>query len=255
MTQDQTRQLGIEFERRVQAIDPTTEVAGKMDTDDIYSYLNQYQLQYVKSLYVADGQAESQTRQSYKIQDILKPLIKESKLLEPVEANNSNNKAYVVDLPSDYYSYIRSVSHITSDYEKESTDAWLPNIMLKQEDAQKVIEASYDNGRILRNPVCVIAQKDGNKYTMDIIRDRYTTIDGVNVWYITKPAQFGWDGEKIVPCDLPYDCFEDLVTGAVELYFGYKYKVTLASQAARRNAARQELGTDKQPQQTQEAES
>jgi hypothetical protein len=40
MSIEETRQLGIEFERRIQAIDPTAEIVGKMSTDDIYSYLN-----------------------------------------------------------------------------------------------------------------------------------------------------------------------------------------------------------------------
>lgn len=40
MTLEQTRQLGIEFERRVQTMIPETEFVAKLDTDTIYSYLN-----------------------------------------------------------------------------------------------------------------------------------------------------------------------------------------------------------------------
>jgi hypothetical protein len=42
MTQEQTRQLGIEFERRIQAMVPSEEFINKLDTDTIYSYLNEY---------------------------------------------------------------------------------------------------------------------------------------------------------------------------------------------------------------------
>jgi len=42
MTLDETRQLGIEFERRCQTFDPSLQTVGKLDTEDIYSYLNQY---------------------------------------------------------------------------------------------------------------------------------------------------------------------------------------------------------------------
>ena len=40
MTLDETRQLGIEFERRVQTMIPETEYSRKIDTDTIYSFLN-----------------------------------------------------------------------------------------------------------------------------------------------------------------------------------------------------------------------
>lgn len=251
MTLDETRQLGIEFERRIQAIDPTTEIVGKMDTQDIYSYLNQYQLQYVKSLYLADGQAQSQTRPSNKVQDILKPLMRHS-IISAIGTNNTFD-TYNTEftLPDDYYSYIRSVSKITSSYRSKHEESFAQNIMLKQEDAHKVIEAFYDKNRILRNPVCTFA----NEHTLEVIHDSYTTIPEVDLTYIKKPAHFEITGSNRIACELPYDCFEDLVSGAVELYFNYKYKVTLASQAARRNATRAELGTNQpQRQQTQEAE-
>lgn len=249
MTLDETRQMGIEFERRIQTIDPTTEIVAKIDTEDIYSYLNQYQLQYVKSLYLSDGQAESQSRPSNKIQDILKPLLLHAVLDNPSTHKTFDNYNTTFTLPDNYYSYIRSVSHITSSYKAENEDSYAPNIMLKQEDAQKVVESFYDKYRILRNPICTF--KD--EHTLEIIHDSYTTIDKVDLTYIKKPTEFRITGSEQVACDLPYDCFEDLVTGAVELYFNYKYKVSLASQAARRNATRAELGTGQQPKR-QEAE-
>jgi hypothetical protein len=42
MTLEQTRNLGIEFERRVQTMIPEREFIDKLDTETIYSYLNQY---------------------------------------------------------------------------------------------------------------------------------------------------------------------------------------------------------------------
>ena len=99
MSIEETRQLGIEFERRIQAIDPTAEIVGKMSTDDIYSYLNQYQLQYIKSLYIADGQAESQSRQSYKIQDTLKPILQHSITLTDRRQSTYDDKAVLFSLP------------------------------------------------------------------------------------------------------------------------------------------------------------
>ena len=43
MTLLETRQLGIEFERRVQTMIPQKEILEKLDSETIYSFLNQYQ--------------------------------------------------------------------------------------------------------------------------------------------------------------------------------------------------------------------
>ena len=51
MTLDQTRQLGIEFERRVQTMIPETESIQKLDTETIYSFLNQFQDKYIHDIY------------------------------------------------------------------------------------------------------------------------------------------------------------------------------------------------------------
>ena len=51
MSIKETRQLGIEFERRVQTMIPETEFGKKLDTETIYSFLNQYQDKYVHDIY------------------------------------------------------------------------------------------------------------------------------------------------------------------------------------------------------------
>lgn len=51
MNTNDTRQLGIEFERRVQQMLPQKEFLDKMDTETIYSFLNQYQDKLIHELF------------------------------------------------------------------------------------------------------------------------------------------------------------------------------------------------------------
>lgn len=59
MTLAETRQLGIEFERRIQTMIPETEFINKLDTETIYSFMNQYQDKLIQELYRTIDQVQS----------------------------------------------------------------------------------------------------------------------------------------------------------------------------------------------------
>lgn len=48
MTIEETKQLRIEFERRLQIMYPNSKFLEKLNSDTIYSILNEYQIKYVK---------------------------------------------------------------------------------------------------------------------------------------------------------------------------------------------------------------
>ena len=51
---------------------------------------------------------------------------------------------------------------------------------------------------------------------LKVIHDSYTTINSVDLTYLRMPGDFSvLTG---VPCELPYTCFEELVSGATDLY-------------------------------------
>ena len=75
MTLEQTRQLGIEFERRVQTMIPEREYQEKLDTQTIYSFLNQYQDKYVHEMYRNLDNIPSGSRLSAHVESVLQSLI------------------------------------------------------------------------------------------------------------------------------------------------------------------------------------
>jgi hypothetical protein len=113
--------------------------------------------------------------------------------------------------PDDYYAYVRSVSDVTGTYKDPNISAKLSNILVKQPDANAVINQAYDQHRILRNPV-VVLESDGIK----VIHDEYTTINNIDLTYIKLPAEFSILTNTA--CELPMECFNDLVAGATDLY-------------------------------------
>lgn len=71
MSIEETRQLGIEFERRVQTMIPETEFYRKLDTETIYSYLNQYQDKYIHDIYRNLDSIPSGTKLSAHVESVL----------------------------------------------------------------------------------------------------------------------------------------------------------------------------------------
>ena len=156
MTREQTRKLGIEFERRINEIDPRFKLQNKLTTDIIYSMLSEFQTQYIKGLYAIDDDIKSGTRKQSKIQDITKTLVRH-KILTPSKTNrDGDSNSSIFDFPSDYYSYIRSNSLVTKNYKSNeilTTAISTPNDILKQNDIKKITNSYYKKGQIIRNPI------------------------------------------------------------------------------------------------------
>ena len=223
MTLDQTRKLGIEFERRLYTINENMKISDKIDTDDIYSYLNQYQDQFIKTIYLTQDNVKQGTKALAKLQDYLKTLVKEQ----------SYSYSESVVLPDNYLMYLSSNSVVTVSYLTNNNSFIIDNTIIKQSDAYKFKAEGFNKGRVLQHPIVYLTDN-----TLHLIKDEYTTPTLITLQYVSKPNYF--DINTSTACELPYECFEDIVNGAVDLYFEYKYKINLAKQQPKQQNQQQE---------------
>lgn len=242
MTQDQTRQLGIEFERRIQEIYPNFNVKEKLDTDTIYSFLSEYTIQYIDGLILANDKIENSSNAQIKVSDCLKTLIKHT-ILTPASMQDVDGDGDSVkfDKPVDYYRYIRSTSIMSNCYKDPyvgiagtNNTYTSPNKIIKQEDASSIIGSYFNSGNIIRYPLVILESTLGEPY-IKVIHDQYTRITQLDLVYYRQPYKFNiinFDdnntktGAVHSTCELPYSTFDDILEGSVQLYIS-KYKFLL----------------------------
>lgn len=240
MTTAETRNLGIEFERRLIAMYPDFAISGKLDTQTIYSFLNEYQIQYVKSLYAAHNQAELGSMASSKIMETLSRLTKQTSLLmswvPQGDYETDAGKVYYRILPNDLNEGILGIIRVTPSIVREpgNKSSFTKCIVVNSIEFGNILESFNDKGRILRTPVFTMEDMtdafDQHTFECKILTDKYTKVNNCKITYYRLPKEFTILGDNPQACELPKSCFDELVQGAVELYMmRYKFGLSLAA--------------------------
>ena len=228
MTKEETRQLGIEFERRVQTMIPETEFVAKLDTETIYSYLNQYQDKLIHDLYRTVDQIPTSNNQTY-IETLLNSMMSQETLIV-----SDTRPICRCELPVNFGLYIKSYTNVDSSYrmkdEVSSGRGIVPNELISIKDVNKVISRPQDELRILRSPLVWLADDNG----LGVLYDHYTEPKSIILEYYRTPHYM--DLMTSTPCELPMEMFEQLVSGAVDLYVQY----VAGAEARKRQIAEQQ---------------
>lgn len=226
------REMQIAFERKVQLVSPDLALKEKLTSDTIFYFLNAYAERFVRAAYIAEDKLEEDSRTLKKNTDSIRSLITRVSL--PVQAkdlDNSDKTTDRVELPADYFLYVRSNSIISKNYKTETEIAnaanyvVTPNNTIREDDVEAVI-TTYYNKNILLNPYVVLNQGNNADVTkkgyLNIIHDSYTTIKEVDLVYIRKLKPFnviGTDGTTILDhCELPENSHMEVVEGAVDMF-------------------------------------
>ena len=229
MTHEETRAMIVEIERRLQTMDPTMQIQNKIETDDIVSFLNQYQNMFIKDVYLSKSKAKDDKRLSSKLNDYLSTLIRYSRGLpiSDIEFNNeytTRDNFISYDLPQDYLTYITSLSSIVNNY-VENTIGEVKNKYIDNfSDLFNIVGNTDNYGCITRKPIVTTSLPSSSGRKLTLFHDIYTVITGITLFYIKMPEPITLDDNSA--CELPYECFDDLVQGTVDLYVSTKYKLS-----------------------------
>ena len=236
------REMQVEFERRIQLMNPNFELTEKLTSDTIFSFLNAYCERFVRNNYLQEDMVQDGTRQQKKNADALKGLITRQTLtVATKDSYNTDKTSDRAILPINYFLYIRSNSLISKNYKLDTEIALeanyvvTPNKTIREDDVEKII-STYYNKTILRNPYIVL--NNGNESDVDrdlyinIIHDEYTIIKKLDLVYYRKPKRFdviGVDSLTVFDeCELPENVHMEIVEGAVEMFITEaKYRLNM----------------------------
>lgn len=210
--------MQIEFERRIQLIDPQLIINEKPNSDLIFSILNEAQDRYVMMNYVGDDQLEVETNSQTKNTDSIKSLLVEKELTpSSVTINGFTRYRLPYSSTDEYFLYVHSFSKVKGTYKQYKDYVKVDNQLVKYRDLGKFIKTAY-NTPIIRQPAVALISDPTTKYMyMEVATDEYTTLGNITLTYYRKPLRFNTTNGAS-KCELPESIHSEIVDLAVNMF-------------------------------------
>lgn len=210
--------MQIEFERRIQLIDPNLTINEKPNSDLIFSILNEAQDRYVIMNYVGDDQMTAETNTQTKNTDSIKSLLVEKELTSSDTTTNGLTRYRLPNLSNEeYFLYVHSFSKVKGTYKQYTDYVKVDNQLVKYRDLGKFIKTAY-NTPIIRQPAVALVSDPTTKHMyLEVAVDAYTTLGNVVLTYYRKPVKFNTtDGAS--KCELPESIHSEIIDLAVNMF-------------------------------------
>lgn len=228
------------FESLLQSIHPQFGDTDKLDTDDIFRFLNDAQVDYITKKYLSSpSMIERNAVISNSLQDLNK-LVKTIKLGVTLTTQYPNNllaRSNEVHV----WQYITVNARVTKTYPRAVSNSFIDF---------EPIEANAVNRYLTTNihiPIILVPVFTYNKFPINeaaipnknigisIFHDNYTTIDvdSIHTHCIVRPSKLVLEDPivgEVVECELAEYLHADVVKWAVEMYIQNKFKLTQKQQ-------------------------
>ncbi len=223
------REFQIEFERRLQLMDPNLVIKEKLTSDTIISFINEAIDKFYKTRYSGINFKAQGFEQTQKRIDDLRTLIKNKKYTESL-INKSDRNSYSVELPEDYVLLLGDTAGIQP---SNLNECWETNergeYIIKYTDTLESTIETLD--RQLGNSLSEHKLKYCQARPLKLIQDNnvilYTDgnykISEYQITYLAKPSKI--DSSNITNLeytDLPEHTHMEIVKMAIQIYLATK---------------------------------
>lgn len=223
------REFQIEFERRLQLMDPNLVIKEKLTSDTIISFINEAIDKFYKTRYSGINFKAQGFEQTQKRIDDLRTLIKNKKYTEG-SINKSDRNSYSVELPEDYVLLLGDTAGIQP---SNLNECWETNergeYIIKYTDTLESTIETLD--RQLGNSLSEHKLKYCQARPLKLIQDNnvilYTDgkykVSEYEITYLAKPSKI--DSSNITNLeytDLPEHTHMEIVKMAIQIYLATK---------------------------------
>lgn len=223
------RNMQIEFERRLQLMDPNLVIKEKLTSDTIISFINEAIDKFYKTRYSGINFKAQGFEQTQKRIDDLRTLIKNKKYTEG-SINKSDRNSYSVELPEDYVLLLGDTagiqpSNLNECWEKDDLGAYIVKYTDTLESTIETLDRQLSNSLsehklkyCQARPLKLIQDNNVILYT-----DGKYKVSEYEITYLAKPSKINSSNiTNTEYTDLPEHTHMEIVKMAIQIYLATK---------------------------------